>query len=172
MRTLSQHLAGRVRNLDLKTIRWPGHADQWRFVLGLGFGEKQSIDLRTHLTYRDVLIRRLRKLLGEEQPDAVLIRIVINGIISGEKKTLVFEMIDTYNEAEGLSAIRRSTSKPTATVAALLGKNELPGSGAAPPELVLDKAAFIEQLIRRDMAIEKTWHDGWLLVADTNEHVR
>ncbi len=171
MRALSQHVQGRVKNLDLKTIRYPGHADQWRFVLGLGFGEKQSIDLRTHLTYRDVLIRRLRRLLGDEQPDVVLLRVLINGTIGGERKTLVFEMIDTYNDAEGLSAIRRSTSMPTATVAALLANNEIAGAGAAPPELVLDKPAFIEQLIRRDMSINKEWHDGWLLVTDTTEHV-
>ncbi|NNE35513.1 MAG: saccharopine dehydrogenase [Rhodothermales bacterium] len=171
MHSLSEHLEGQVRNLDLKTIRWPGHADQWRFVLGLGFGEKQSIDLRTHLTYRDVLIRRLRRLLGDEQPDVVLVRIVINGVLDGQKKTLVIQMIDAFNDEEGLSAIRRSTSMPTATVATLLGGGKLEGGGASPPELVLDKSAFIEQLIHRDLSIDKTWHDGWLLVTDTKEHM-
>lgn len=171
MRSLAQHLNGRVQNLDLKTIRWPGHADQWRFVLGLGFGEKKSIDLRTHLTYRDVLIRRLRKLLGDEQPDVVLIRILINGLVDGQKKTLVYEMIDRYNESEGLSAIRRCTSMPTATVAAQLGAGQLSGAGAAPPELVLDKVSFVDQLIHREMSIEKSWHDGWLLVTDPSEQL-
>ncbi len=158
--TLTDALAGRVQMLDHKTIRWPGHAHQIRFLLGLGFGEDRSIDVRTHLTYRDVLVRRMRRRLGGKHQDAVLMRILIRGRRDGTEQTLVYEMIDRYDAERDLTAMAHATSIPTAAVAVLLGNGQIEGGGAAPPEQVVPRRTYCVALIERGLDIRTRWHDG------------
>ena len=166
--TLMRTFANRVRNLDVKTIKRPGHADQWRFLLALGFADRKSIDLRTHLTYRDVLLRRLRSLLGDEQPDVVLLRVMICGTLGREKKTITYEMALSAEPEDVLGAVRTATSVPTSVVAETLASGEVEGGGAAVPETILDKPLFLERLANRGMPVVETWHDAWLEVSDPN----
>ncbi len=158
--TLTAQLEGKIRSLDHKTIRWPGHANQMRFLLGLGFGEDRSIDVRTHLTYRDVLIRRMRQRLGGPHEDAVLLRVLLIGMVGNEKKTLVYEMIESYDASRDMTAIQRCTSVPTATVAQLIAAGEVPGGGAAPPENVVPKERYFDILASRGIHISTNWFDG------------
>lgn len=160
--TLTHQLAGRVHTLDHKTIRWPGHAHQMRFLLELGFGEQRSIDVRTHLTYRDVLTRRMSQRLGGIYEDAVLMRVLTQGTKDGRQCTLVYEMIDCYDVENQRSAMKRCTSIPTAAVAMLIASGQVAGGGVAPPENVVPKAHYLDLLTRRGLSITTTWHDGWV----------
>jgi saccharopine dehydrogenase-like NADP-dependent oxidoreductase len=164
--TLTEDLAGHVRTLDHKTIRWNGHADQMRFLLELGFGERRNIDVRTHLTYRDVLVRRMRQRLGGEYRDAVLLRVLIQGIKDGVPRTLVYEMVDLYDEASHTSAMKRCTSIPTAAVAVLIASNGMPGGGAAPPEMVVPHTRFLEMVTEQGLNITSSWHDGHVEITE------
>lgn len=160
--TLTEQLAGEVKSLDHKTIRWPGHANQMRFLLGLGFGEERSIDVGTHLTYRDVLSRRMRQRLGGSHEDAVLLRVLLKGKIAKKKRTLVYELIERFDVSRHVTAIQRCTSVPTAIVAQLIAANDVPGGGARPPENVVPKDHFLKLLAERGLNISTTWHDGYV----------
>ncbi len=161
--TLTDQLAGRVETLDHKTIRWPGHADQMRFVMGLGLGEARKIDVRTHMTYRDVLVRQLRRTLGGHYEDAVLLRVLVRGEKDGRAQTLVYEMVDRHDTASGRTAMMRCTSVPTAVIARLLAQRALDGSGGADvPENVVPRDAFLDAVRARGLDIQATWHDGAL----------
>ena len=162
--TLTEDLAGKVNTLDHKSIRWPGHADQMRFLIGLGFGERRTIDVRTHLTYRDILVRRLRSRLGGKFKDAVLLRVLIQGTQQGQKRTLVYEMVDRYDEERDLTAMERCTSIPTATAAVLISSPEMTGGGAAPPEHVVDHDRYCTLLSKQGLDITTRWHDGYVEV--------
>jgi len=164
--TFARDLIGQVRTLDHKLIRWPGHAAQMRFLLALGFGENRSIDVHTHLTYRDVLLRRLRQRLGGVYRDAVLLRVLVQGWQNGQARTLVYEMIDRYDEEQSVSAMQRCTSIPTAAVALLIASGQVPGGGVAPPEAVIPHQAFYDLVTTRGLAITTTWHDGYVDVGN------
>ena len=164
--TLTSQLADRLDTLDHKTIRWPGHADQMRFLLELGFGEDRTIDVRTHLTYRDVLVRQMRKRLGGEYADAVLLRVLIRGTEGGEKRTLVYEMVDRYDEDQRLSAMERCTSLPIAAVAVFIAGGEVEGGGAAPPENVVPRDRYLDVLAERGLDVQTRWYDGHTDVTD------
>lgn len=159
--TLTSQLAGQLRTLDHKTIRWPGHADQMRAILGLGFGDARNIDVRTHLTYRDVLVRRMRQRLGGAYQDAVLLRVLIKGKKDGKKKTLVYEMIDRYDEDGRMTAMKRCTSIPAAAAAYLIASGEIKGGGSAPPENVLPREQYLKMVGDRGLNISTTWYDGY-----------
>lgn len=158
--TLPQDLQGRVRTLDAKLLRYPGHADAMRVLVGLGFAEDRSIDVRTHLTYRDVLTRQIRKRLGGTYEDAVLLRIKITGRQGDAWKRLTYEMVARYDEHTDLSAMRRCTAFATATIATLIAQGAVPKEGgAAPPERLIPKDRFFEDLERRGLHVETHWED-------------
>jgi lysine 6-dehydrogenase len=170
--TLAEQLAGSIETLDHKTIRWPGHADQMRFLLGLGFGENRSIDVRTHLTYRDVLLRRMRQRLSGFYEDAVLLRVLVKGVAAGKEKTLVYEMADRFDAERSMTAMRRSTSVATASVACLLAAGKISGGGAQPPENVVPRDLYGTMLEEQGLHIKTTWYDGHVDVADPSGSFR
>jgi saccharopine dehydrogenase-like NADP-dependent oxidoreductase len=155
--TLARALEGRLDRFDVKTLRYPGHASQWRFLLALGLAEKQSLDVRTHLTYRDVLLRRLRQRLGGAYKDAVLVRVEAEGEADGEARRLVYELVDRFDEASGLSAMQRCTAFPAAAVAVLLAGRHIAGGGVAPPEQVVPFDPFFDALAARGIRVSERW---------------
>lgn len=167
---LAAELCGKVQHLDLKTITWPGHADQMKFVLGLGFGENNNVDVKTHLTYRDILIRAMQKKMGGEHLDAVLVRVLVAGQKDGTEQTAVYEMTDFYDEENKMSAMRRSTSIPTSIIADMLVSGQLPGGGASSPEMVIDKDKFLAELAQRGLKVSTKWYDGGLSITDQTGH--
>jgi saccharopine dehydrogenase-like NADP-dependent oxidoreductase len=158
--TLTHALEGRLDTLDHKTVRWPGHAHQMRFLLGLGFGEDRSIDVRTHLTYRDVLVRRMRQRLGGDHEDAVLLRVLVRGQKEGETRTLIYQMVERDAPERAHTAMAHSTAVPAATVAALLSSGTPAGGGAAPPEDILPLGDYLDLVQERGLQIEEHWQDG------------
>ncbi|MEM8485894.1 MAG: saccharopine dehydrogenase C-terminal domain-containing protein [Bacteroidota bacterium] len=166
---LVDDLANHVKTLDHKTVRWPGHADQMRFLIGLGFAERQKIDVRTHLTYRDVLERKMKRRLGGKYEDAVLVRVLIKGRQHDQIRTLVYEMIELSDPDKNLSAIQRTTSIPVATIACLLGQRKIDGGGATPAENIIPGEEFCKLLADRGLDISTRWYDGRIRV--TSEEV-
>jgi saccharopine dehydrogenase-like NADP-dependent oxidoreductase len=158
--TLTDTLAGRVTTLDHKTIRWPGHAHQMRFVIGLGLGEDRKIGVRTHLTYRDILVRRMRDRLSGDYEDAVLLRVLLRGERNGQPATIVYEMVERHDETTHQTAMMRCTAVPTVVMALCLAREEaVSGGGADVPENVVPRASYLEKVAERGLHIQKEWHD-------------
>ena len=154
---LAEELVGRVGSLDVKVLRYPGHADRMRFVLDLGLADKTSLDVRTHLTYRDVLVRRLRQRLGGAYDDAVLLRIDADGVRDGEAGTLTYEMTDRCRPETGLTAMQRCTGFPASTAAVLLAGRALQGGGVGAADRVLPVEPFLERLAARGIRPDRHW---------------
>ncbi len=160
--TLTDTLAGRINELDHKTIRWPGHAQQMRFLMGLGLGEDRKIGVRTHLTYRDILVRRMRERLGGDYEDAVLLRVLVRGERDGAPATLVYEAVERYNEHTHQTAMMRCTSIPTVVTALLLAREQaVSGGGAGVPEEVLPREVFLNEVADRGLNVHHEWYEGY-----------
>ena len=156
--SLAEALEGRVDRLDAKMLRWPGHADQMRFLLDLGLAEKTSLDVRTHLTYRDVLVRRLRQRLGGPYRDAVLVRVEIDGRDeAGDEGTLTYALVGRYDDEVGFSAMQRCSGFPASVGALLLAGGEVPGGGVGAADQTLPPEPYAERLAERGLDIEESW---------------
>jgi saccharopine dehydrogenase-like NADP-dependent oxidoreductase len=167
--TLTDTLAGRVRELDHKAIRWPGHAQQMRFVMGLGLGEDRKIGVRTHLTYRDILVRRMRDRLGGDYEDAVLLRVLVRGETDGSPTTLVYEMVECYDESTHQTATMRCAAIPTVVSALLLAREDAAsGGGADVPENVLPREQFLDEVAERGLNIRREVYDEFREVTSKN----
>ena len=155
--TLAEALEGQLASLDAKTLRFPGHADQMRFLLDLGLADRTHLDVRTHLSYRDVLVRRLRQRLGGAYRDAVVVRVEIEGEAGGEAGTLVYDLVDRFDEASGLSAMQRCTGFPAAAAAVLLAERRVPGGGVGAAEQVLPVEPLLAMLAERGLHVAERW---------------
>ena len=165
--TLTESLTGKLEHFDHKTIRWPGHAHQMRFVIGLGFGENRKIGVRTHLTYRDLLVRRMRDHLSGDYEDAVLMRVMVQGEKNGEPKTLIYEMIERYDKDHEITAMMHCTSLPTVVVAKMIARrNHMAEGGADVPEAILPKDEYCKALAKYGLDIQETWYDGYVDITD------
>jgi len=163
--TLTTTLADTVDALDHKTIRWPGHAQQMRFIMGLGLGDDRKIGVRTHLTYRDILVRRMRERLGGDYEDAVLLRVLVRGERDDRPATIVYEMVERYNEDTHQTAMMRCTAIPTIVTALLLAREDaVSGGGADVPEHVLPRDQFLDEVAERGLNIRHEWHDDFRTV--------
>ena len=154
---IARALEGRLDRLDAKTLRYPGHASQMRFILDLGLADTTSIDVRTHLTYRDILLRRMRKRLGGAYQDAVVVRVEIEGRKEGQDGRLVYELVDYFDEASGLSAMQRCTGFPAAAAAVLLGGRRVTGGGVGSAEEVLPFGPFFEMMDANGLVVQERW---------------
>lgn len=164
--TLARELAGRVRSLDHKTIRWPGHAAQMQFLLALGFGDRRSLDVKTHLTYRDVLVRRMRERLSTPQRDVLLLRVLVRGLRDGRRETLVYELVSSADDSREATAVQHVLSVCAATTACMIASGTVSGGGAMPPERAIPRAAYLRELAEHGLTIETRRYDGFLDVTD------
>ena len=156
--SLAEALEGRLDRLDAKMLRWPGHADQMRFLLDLGLADKTSLDVRTHLTYRDVLVRRLRQRLGGPYRDAVLVRVEVDGRDeSGAEGTLTYSLVNRFDAETGLSAMQQCSGFPASVGALMLAASEVPGGGVGAADQTLPPELYVERLAERGLDIEERW---------------
>jgi len=160
--TLTDTLNGKVDTFEHKTIRWPGHAHQMRFVMGLGLAEERRIGVHTHLTYRDILVRRMRDRLGGDYEDAVLMRVLISGEKDGETKSLLYEMVERYDESSQQTAMMRCTAIPTVVAALAICQDDgsIGGGGADVPENVVPHDVYLEEVHQRGLDISTEWVGG------------
>jgi lysine 6-dehydrogenase len=154
--TLIESLAGEVRDLTYKTIRYRGHNAQVRLLDDLGFFGSEPIETRGGSIPPRLVTERLFELhLGEKVADVVLVRITAEGD-QGEKRVRVTEQLIEYPDVErGLSAMARTTGYPAAIITAMLGRGEIPGAGAEPQEACVPVDRFRAALAERGIELER-----------------
>lgn len=156
--TLPWTLRGRVRELDYKTVRYPGHAAQIRLLKQLGYFDETPIAVEGRLLAPRALSAALltRALTEEGVRDLVVFRVEAQGATPVGGRRRRFEMIDYFDEATGLSAMRRTTAFPAATVLSLIARGEGAGPGAHSLELAVPAERCLAELARRGLVIARS----------------
>lgn len=155
--TLPQTLHGRVRDLDYKTIRYPGHLEKIKAMADLGFfdSDPQEID-GVEVVPRSLAVHLLREHLSFDEPDVILLRVSARGTIEGEQREIRYEMIDNHDESTGLSAMMRTTGFPIAQIALMIARGEIRARGAIPQEKCVPIKPFLSGLMEHGLVIERT----------------
>lgn len=154
--TLPDTFLGRVRELDYKTIRYAGHCEKFKTMIDLGLCSSQEILVDGQkIVPRRVLGELLCKNLPADEPDYVLVRLDFTGTKDGKRQTLRFDVIDSYDEQTGLSAMMRTTAFPASIIAQMMAKDEVLMRGATPQEKAIDAEKFVRQLEKRNIFIKE-----------------
>jgi lysine 6-dehydrogenase len=145
---------GRVKELDYKTIRYPGHCEKFRMLLELGFAEAEPLTFGTIVkTRRELFTDLLRKKLDYNDKDVVLLRVTVSGMRSAQKVTLAYELIDYYDDNAGMTAMMRTTAFPTSVIAQMLAQGDITARGVLLPEQCVPGEALIKRLETRRIHI-------------------
>ncbi len=156
--TLARELDGKLRELDFKTIRYKGHRDIMKALFELGFDSDGIIDIRSNITFRELLIRQLNKKLPRGQEDIVLAKIMVSGEKDGIQRLRDYEIVHRYQQTFDLPAMMACTAIPVEIVTELVSEGKVNQSGGVfAPELLVDKAEFIKRL--GDKGIEVSVND-------------
>lgn len=126
--TLCQSLQGRVRELNYKTIRYPGHAQAMRLLLDeLRLRERRAL-------LRDILEHALAATLQ----DLVLVFIGVTGLRDGrlQQHGYAHRIHGLPSAARPCSAIQRTTAASACAVLDLLAAQRLPQQGLVRQEQI------------------------------------
>jgi lysine 6-dehydrogenase len=148
-----------VREMEEKTIRWRGHAEQIRLLIDLGFfserptGVRQSSSAR--VAPRALLSTLLEKKLAMHQgdKDMTLLRVEVKGRKrKGDSATRVhqYEMVDRFDSETQTTSMARTTAYPCSAVAQMILEDRITEKGFLPPELAIHDERFDDFLSRLD----------------------
>ena len=73
----------------------------------------------------------------------------------GRTATLVYDIIDRFDQSTGLSAMMRTTAFPASIIAQMMARGEIDGKGAIPQERSVPPEAFVRELAKRNILIEE-----------------
>ena len=157
--TLPMTLVGKVRNLDYKTIRYPGHCLRFRTLVDLGLCDAAPLSFGgATFAPRDFLAMLLERTLTTQDEDVVLVHVEAEGLAGGRPARRICRIIDLYDATNGISAMTRTTGYPVAIVAHMLASGVITQRGARPQELVVPIEPFLAELNRR--GIRPEFFDG------------
>ena len=154
--TLPRTLRSKTKNLDYKTIRYPGHCAAFAGMQAIGLFTEEPVDGVTPRPFVEALIERT---LSDDDTDVVLVRVTVDGQRDGKPARLVYEVIDRHEATTGHSAMARTTAYPAAVIAYMLGAGAVEKAGVIPGELAIPLDEFVAAVRVRGIDVKERWED-------------
>ena len=153
--TLTKTYAGRIKYLDYKTLRWPGHWETINMMRNLGlFVEDRTIDVGgVKITPRDFTERLLDETLPRDQPDLLVLRVVAKNLYGDGVQ---FDLVDRADPYTGFSAMQRTTGFAASIIAQMLVSGEVHPYGVLRHEQVVPAEQFLKEWRKRGINVTET----------------
>jgi lysine 6-dehydrogenase len=145
---------GKLRTLQNKTLRYPGHYAQLRAFWDLGLWDLEPVKVGDV----DVAPRDLFHVLFEpkvtfpEDKDLVIVRVKAVGKKDGQDAESIVELIHPFDDDTGFTAMEQGTGWSAAIVAEMMVRGQTP-RGVGGVETMVPARPFVEELIRRGMNV-------------------
>jgi lysine 6-dehydrogenase len=155
--TMPFRYRGKIRNMEYKTLRYPGHVQIMKAIRELGMLELEPVEVKgVSVAPRDVFIAAASpKLRNPKGEDLVALRVEIEGEREGKAHTIRFDLLDYYDAQNGITAMMRTTGYSLAITGLLQASGNVP-AGVATPDVCVPAGPYIEALARRGVKIERT----------------
>lgn len=147
----------KLRRLENKTLRYPGHWDQFKAFQSLGLFDQEQTKLNGHsFVPRELLNAMLEPKITPEPPvyDVCLIRAQAVGRLNGSHSSCTLDFIETYDIKTGFTAMEQITGWHASIIAIIAAQNKLP-KGAVPVELALRGKMFDQEITRRGWELKR-----------------
>lgn len=149
-----------VDTLEYKTIRYKGHAEKFQFLVDLGLLARDATVqiMGQQISVRDVMREHLSaKLhLGQEEKDAVLLRVIVGGVRDGEKVMYTYNLLTEKDATVNETAMARATANTISVVAQMIGNSQIHKRGVHPPEQIVPGKRYIEEMTKRGVIIQES----------------
>jgi lysine 6-dehydrogenase len=145
---------GRVRTMEYKTLRYPGHMAIMRPIRELGLLDLTPIKVKgKEIVPRDVFIAAVSpKLTKPQGRDLVALRVDVQG--AGGKQAS-WELLDYYDAARGISAMMRTTGYSLSITGLMQADGRITARGVHTPDEAVPFEAYVGELKKRGVEIRE-----------------
>jgi lysine 6-dehydrogenase len=155
--TMPWDLAGKIKSMEYKTLRYPGHVAYMKPIRALGLLSLQPVDAKgVSVVPRDLFVAladtALRKPDGR---DLVVLLVQATGQKGGQSITASYRLIDRYDETNSVSAMMRTTGYSLSITGQMLAHGKIK-TGVHTAYQVTPADQFIEELAHRGINAERT----------------
>jgi len=145
------------------SMRWPGHSAFWKKMVDLGFLKEEPItvgdkEISPRQFTHDLLSPQLQYLPTER--DVAGIRIEVIGLKNGQRKRVIYQMIDRRDLETGLLAMQRTVGYTASIGAQMVLNGQITKRGLLTPTRDIPSDIFIEELGNRGIKIQRTESDA------------
>jgi lysine 6-dehydrogenase len=153
--TLPQTYAKRVRNLNYKTLRYPGHAKamQWLLHLDMFSSDPITVDGQSIIPRR-VIANRLAARVPLGTHDLTVVRVQFEGAENGQPRMHQIDIIDEFDKANNLTSMMRTTAFPAAIILQMACDGRIAQHGVIPQEIAVNPELFVAELKARGIPIK------------------
>ena len=153
--TMVYRYAGRIRSMEYKTLRYPGHARIMEAVRELGLLSADPVDVKgQQVVPRDVFVRVAGEKLRKGKPDLVALRVVVTGTRHGVPSTRAWEVVDYYDAARGITAMMRTTGY-TLSITSQLQATGAIAPGVHTPDECVPAERYFAMLAERGVIVRE-----------------
>lgn len=148
----------KIKNLDYKTIRYPGHAKKMKLLSDLNLlRDDYYVDVNGHLIKpKDVFVKVLQPILDlKEKEDVLLLRVILEGKVEEETVSREFELVAHFDRENKVTAMARSTAYSISVVAQMIGSGLIKEKGVFAPEQIVSGDTFIHEMAKRGVEIKE-----------------
>jgi lysine 6-dehydrogenase len=155
--TLPHTVGHKVENMDLKTIRYPGHGAKMRalFEQGLLSREPRKLADGTEVIPADFVAEMIERTCNYPEADVVLLRVTAQGTKNNVPLMVRTQIIDRFDKENGITAMMRMSGYPASITAQLISHGEITERGVVPVERAIPIDPFRSELKHRDMQLEE-----------------
>lgn len=157
--TMPWTFEGKLKTLWNKTLRWPGHFQEWKAYTQAGLLEVEPVEVQgVEVSPREVLHTlldpKIRAKPGE--PDLVIVRVLAKGRKNGFAAQVQVELIDYYDELTGFTAMERTTGWD-GSIKTIMNAQGIIARGVNPSEVVVPGPLYAAELRKRGFNLSETF---------------
>jgi lysine 6-dehydrogenase len=151
--TMPWTYAGRVRSMEYKTLRYPGHSRIMRAIRDLGLLDLKPVAVKgTKVIPRDAFIATVSpKLTRPNGRDLVALRVEVTGR-NGQGR-VAWQLLDRYDEVHGISAMMRTTGYSLAITGLMQADGRIATAGVHTPDEAVPFDVYVGELKKRGVVI-------------------
>lgn len=153
--TAARTFAGRLRTLQNKTLRYPGHFAQLKTIQRLGLLRLEPVTVDGHaIPPRHVLHSLWEPQIRADAStrDVIIIRILAAGRKNGRDAEVQVDLIHKHDEATGFSAMEQGTGWHAAIMTAAIARGQVP-KGVVPVEMAMSGSEFVAEAEKRGFQV-------------------
>lgn len=149
---------GKVREMEYKTLRYPGHVAIMRPIREMGLLDLEPINVKgNQVVPRDAFIAAVSpQLTKPEGRDLVALRVIASGTKDGKEASTTFDLVDYYDETDGVSAMMRTTGYSLSITGLLQARRQVIRFGVTTPDEGMPYDRYVAALKERGVVIRES----------------
>src|SRR5687768_14792511 len=155
--TMAFRYEGKIPEMEYKTLRYPGHAQIMETIRDLGLLDVDPVEVKgLKVAPRDVFVAAVGpKLTKPKGKDLLALRVIVRGTKDGRPAERRFDLVDRYDEENGISAMMRTTGYSLSITGQMQVRREVGPAGVWTPDECVPAEAYILELQRRGIELEE-----------------